>query len=166
MERILVSACLLGRPVRYDGTGRRSDDTLFNQWRDEGRLVPFCPEVGGGLPVPRPPAEIVGGLGGDVLDGRARVLTRDGTDVTPHFVAGARQALERARAYDVRLAILKESSPSCGSLQVFDGTFAGRRIPGEGVTTALLERHGISVFTEDAIEAAAARLAEFEVIHG
>lgn len=165
MERILVSACLLGRPVRYDGTGRRSDDTLFRQWRDEGRLVPFCPEVGGGLPVPRPPAEIVGGLGGDVLDGRARVLTSDGADVTSHFVAGARQALERARAYDVRLAILKESSPSCGSLQIFDGTFAGRRIPGEGVTTALLERHGISVFTEETIEAAAARLAELEVIH-
>lgn len=165
MERILVSACLLGRPVRYDGTGRRSDDTLFRRWQDEGRLVSVCPEVGGGLPVPRPPAEIVGGLGGDVLDGRAHVLTRDGTDVTTHFIAGARQALERARAYDIRLAILKEGSPSCGSLQVFDGTFAGRRIPGEGVTTALLERHGIAVFGENAIEDAAACLAQLEVIH-
>lgn len=162
MERILVSACLLGRPVRYDGTGRRSDDPLFERWREEGRLVPICPEVLGGLPVPRPVAEISGGSGGDVLDGRARVLTRDGADVTPHFVAGARQALEQARAYDVRLAILKESSPSCGSLQVFDGTFAGRKVHGEGVTTALLERHGIAVFAEDAIEAAAARLAELE----
>ena len=165
MERILVSACLLGRPVRYDGTGRRSDDTLFRRWQDEGRLVPFCPEVGGGLPVPRPPAEIVGGLGGDVLDGRARVLTRDGADVTSHFVTGAGLALERACAYDVRVAILKKGSPSCGSLEIFDGTFTGRRIPGEGVTTALLERHGISVFAENAIEAAAARLAELEVIH-
>jgi uncharacterized protein YbbK (DUF523 family) len=162
MERILVSACLLGRPVRYDGTGRRSDDALFRRWREEGRLVPICPEVRGGLPVPRPPAEISGGFGDDVLDGRARVLTRDGTDVTPHFVAGAWQALERARSYDVRLAILKEGSPSCGSRQVFDGTFAGRKVPGEGVTTALLERYGVTVFAEDAIEAAAARLAELE----
>lgn len=162
MERILVSACLLGRPVRYDGTGRRSDDALFARWRDEGRLVPICPEVNGGLPVPRPAAEISGGFGADVLDGRARVLTRDGTDVTRHFVTGAWQALEQARAHRVRIAILKEGSPSCGSLRIFDGTFAGRKVPGEGVTTALLERHGIAVFAEDATEAVAARLAELE----
>jgi uncharacterized protein YbbK (DUF523 family) len=162
MERILVSACLLGRPVRYDGTGRRSDDALFQQWRREGRLVPVCPEVTGGLPVPRPPAEISGGLGGDVLDGRAKVLTRDGTDVTRHFLDGARHALDQARACDAKIAILKESSPSCGSLRVHDGTFTGAKVPGEGVTTALLERHGIAVFAENAIEAAAARLAELE----
>jgi uncharacterized protein YbbK (DUF523 family) len=162
MEQILVSACLLGQPVRYDGTGRRSHDRLFEQWRTEGRLIPFCPEVRGGLPVPRPAAEISGGLGGDVLDGRARVLTRDGSDVTGHFLDGARQALEQARSYGVRMAILKEGSPSCGSLRVHDGTFSGRKIPGGGVTTALLERHGIAVFAEDAIEAAAAHLAELE----
>ena len=162
MERILVSACLLGQPVRYDGTGRRSDDALFALWRDQGRLVPICPEVRGGLPVPRPAAEIRGGYGEDVLAGRARVLTRDGTDVTRHFVAGARQALDQARAHAVRIAILKEGSPSCGSLRVFDGTFGGRKVPGEGVTTALLERHGIAVFAEDALEAAAVRLAELE----
>jgi hypothetical protein len=91
MERILVSACLLGQPVRFDGTGRRSDDALFERWRREGRLVPFCPEVRGGLPVPRPPAEISGGSGADVLDGRAAILTPDGTDVTRHFVLGARR---------------------------------------------------------------------------
>jgi uncharacterized protein YbbK (DUF523 family) len=162
MERILVSACLLGQPVRYDGTGRRSDDALFERWREEGRLVPICPEVRGGLPVPRPAAEISGGSGGDVLDGRARVVTRDGTDVTSQFVAGARQALEQARTYGVRLAILKESSPSCGRLRVFDGSFAGRKVPGEGVTTALLERHGIAVFAEDAAEDAAALLTALE----
>lgn len=162
MERILVSACLLGRPVRYDGTARRSDDALFELWRDQGRLVPVCPEVDGGLPVPRPAAEISGGTGADVLDGRARVLTRDGVDVTGHFLSGARRALEQARSHDVRIAVLKEGSPSCGRLRVFDGTFSGRKIPGEGVTAALLERHGIAVFGEDAIPAAAARLAEFE----
>lgn len=162
MERILVSACLLGQPVRYDGTGRRSDDMLFSLWRDQGRLVPICPEVRGGLPVPRPPAEISGGFGDDVLDGRARVLTSDGTDVTRHFVAGAWHALEQARSHAVRIAILKEGSPSCGSLRVFDGTFSGHKVAGEGVTTALLERHGIAVFAEDAMVAVAVRLAELE----
>jgi uncharacterized protein YbbK (DUF523 family) len=162
MERILVSACLLGQPVRYDGTGRRSDNELFEHWRAEGRLVPFCPEVRGGLPVPRPAAEIAGGYGDDVLDGRATVVTGDGTDVTRFFLVGAWQTLERARSYGVRLAILKDGSPSCGSLRIHDGTFSGEKIPGEGVTTALLERHGIAVFTENAIEEAAARLAELE----
>src|SRR4051794_8172850 len=141
MESILVSACLLGRPVRYDGTGKRSDHRVFERWRAEGRLVPVCPEVHGGLPVPRPPAEIRSGLGGDVLDGRARVVTRGGEDVTAYFLEGARQALEQARANGVRMAILKESSPSCGVGRVYDGTFSGAAVPGEGVTTALLERH-------------------------
>ncbi len=162
MERILVSACLLGRPVRYDGTGRLSDDPLFARWRQEGRLVAFCPEVGGGLPVPRPAAEICGGSGGDVLDGRARVMTRAGDDVTEYFLDGARQALDRARSCGVRVAILKEGSPSCGSLRIHDGSFGGTKVPGSGVTTALLERHGIAVFAEDAVAAAALRLADLE----
>jgi uncharacterized protein YbbK (DUF523 family) len=162
MEPILVSACLLGQPVRFDGTGKASHDALFERWRAEGRLVPFCPEVRGGLPVPRPPAEITGGFGEDVLDGRATVVTRDGIDVTRYFVVGAWQALEQARACDARIAILKEGSPSCGSLRIHDGSFSGRKVPGEGVTTALLERHGIAVFAEDALDAAAATLAELE----
>lgn len=162
MERILVSACLLGQPVRFDGTGKRSDDALFERWRAEGRLVPFCPEVGGGLSVPRPPAEISGGSGDDVLDGRANVITRDAVDVTRNFIVGAWQALEQARACAARIAILKEGSPSCGSLRVCDGSFTGRKIAGEGVTAALLERHGIAVFGEDALDAAACRLAELE----
>ncbi len=162
MERILVSSCLLGHRVRYDGRGKPSGDLLLARWRAEGRLVPFCPEVGGGLPVPRPAAEISGGTGGDVLDGRARVLTGDGADVTAYFVEGARLALARAAEYGARIAILKEASPSCGSGRVHDGTFAGRAVPGEGVTTALLERNGIAVFSEDAVEQAAARLSDLE----
>jgi uncharacterized protein YbbK (DUF523 family) len=163
MERILVSACLLGQPVRFDGTGRRSDDVLFERWRSEGRLVPICPEVRGGLPVPRPPAEISGGSGHDVLDGRAVIVTPDGADVTEHFLEGARQALQRARDHGIRVAVLKEGSPSCGSTRIHDGSFAGRKVPGEGVTAALLERHGIAVFAEDAMAAAAARLAELDL---
>lgn len=162
MERILVSACLLGRRVRYDGTGRRRADPLFERWRADGRLVPVCPEVEGGLPVPRPAAEISGGSGGDVLDGRARVLTRDGADVTAYFLDGARLALDRARACGARIAILKEGSPSCGSGRVHDGTFGGRTVAGEGVTAALLERHGIAVFAEDALDEVAAHLAVLE----
>ncbi|WP_406313032.1 DUF523 domain-containing protein [Streptosporangium sp. NBC_01639] len=163
MEKIMVSACLMGRKVRYDGAAKTSGDALLATWRQEGRLVPFCPEVEGGLPVPRPAAEIEGGAGGAaVLAGTARVLAADGTDVTRAFLSGAWAALATAQSLGIRVAILKEGSPSCGSLTVYDGTFAGLRLPGSGVTTALLERHGISVFGEDRISAAGVRLRELE----
>ncbi|MCA2230145.1 DUF523 domain-containing protein [Nonomuraea aurantiaca] len=163
MQRILVSACLMGRRVRYDGGAKTSVDALLAAWREEGRLVPFCPEVSGGLPVPRPAAEIEGGAGGAaVLSGEARVLASDGSDVTAEFVAGARAALEVARSSGIRVAVLKEGSPSCGALAVYDGTFGGRRVPGQGVTTALLEEHGVRVFTEDQIAEAAVYLRTLE----
>jgi uncharacterized protein YbbK (DUF523 family) len=162
VERILVSACLLGRRVRYDGSAKPVGDEVVGRWRDEGRVVVFCPEVAGGLPVPRPPAEIVGGDGADVLDGVARVLTESGEDVSRHFVRGAQLALDAARAAGVRVALLKESSPSCGSLRVYDGRFAGTRVAGHGVTTALLRRAGVRVFGEERVPEAAACLREFE----
>ncbi|MGQ5676693.1 DUF523 domain-containing protein [Streptomyces sp. ESR1.13] len=162
MERILVSACLLGRPVRYDGGAKPVGDEVVARWRGEGRVVVFCPEVSGGLPVPRAAAEIVGGDGDDVLDGVARVLTEGGEDVSRHFVRGARLALEAARGAGARVALLKESSPSCGSLRVYDGRFAGARVPGHGVTTALLRRAGVRVFSEDQVSEAAACLRALE----
>ncbi|GGM89939.1 hypothetical protein GCM10010106_41780 [Thermopolyspora flexuosa] len=163
MHRILVSACLLGRPVRFDGRAKTSDDELLARWRAEGRLVPFCPEVEGGLPVPRPPAEIEGGAGGTaVLAGEARVLTADGTDVTAAFLAGAHAALKAAQENDIRIAILKEGSPSCGSLRIYDGRFRGVSVSGSGVTTALLESHGITVYGEDRISDAARHLERLE----
>jgi uncharacterized protein YbbK (DUF523 family) len=159
VDRILVSACLLGRPVRFDGRAKTSDDEVLARWREQGRLVPFCPEVEGGLLVPRPPAEIEGGAGGGaVLAGAARILTPQGDDVTEAFLSGARQALALARSSGVRLAILKEGSPSCGSLRIHDGTFSGRTTPGQGVTAALLELNGIRVFGEDRLREAAAYL--------
>jgi uncharacterized protein YbbK (DUF523 family) len=159
MERILVSACLMGRRVRYDGGAKTSADAQLAAWREEGRLVPFCPEVEGGLPIPRPAAEIEGGAGGEaVLEGKARVLAADGSDVTTEFLAGARGALAAARSCGARLAVLKEGSPSCGALSIYDGTFQGHRTPGQGVTTALLERDGIRVFTEDQVADAAGYL--------
>ncbi len=163
VERILVSACLLGGRVRYDGGAKTSEDELLAAWKAEGRLVSFCPEVEGGLPVPRPPAEVEGGAGGPaVLTGAARILTPAGQDVTRHFLAGAQRALDAARSFGVKLAILKEGSPSCGSLRIYDGTFRGRTTPGQGVTTALLELNGIRVFGEDRIPEAAEYLTTLE----
>ncbi|GII05239.1 DUF523 domain-containing protein [Planobispora takensis] len=163
MERILVSACLMGRKVRYDGAAKTSGDALLADWRREGRLVPFCPEVEGGLPVPRPAAEIEAGAGGAaVLAGAARVLAADGSDVTQAFLAGAQSALAVATSFDVKIAILKEGSPSCGSLTIYDGGFRGHRLPGQGVTTALLGLHGIAVFSEDRIAEAGELLREIE----
>ncbi|NDU76996.1 DUF523 domain-containing protein [Actinomadura sp. DSM 109109] len=162
MERILVSSCLAGRPVRYDGAAKPMAGGPFERWRTEGRLVPFCPEVSGGLPVPRPPAEIIGGDGGDVLDGTARILTGSGADVTDAFLRGARLALEAAQRAGARLALLKEGSPSCGGHRIYDGTFTGTPLPGSGVTTALLRRSGIHVFTEDELDALQAVLSDLE----
>ena len=158
MVRVLVSACLLGERVRYDGADARSGSAILGTWLAEGRLVPFCPEVAGGLGVPRPPAEIQGD-GGAVLDGSARITTRDGADMTDAFLRGARRALEAATAAGARVAVLKEGSPSCGSGAIHDGTFSGRRRPGQGVTAALLARHGIRVFSDLQIADAAAYLA-------
>lgn len=152
--KILVSACLLGEPVRYDGSGNEIDSAILADWRRQGCVVAFCPEVAGELGTPRPPAEIVGGTGGDVLAGTARVETKEGEDVTGAFLSGARAALEAAREADADAALLKSGSPSCGSRAIYDGTFSSSKRPGRGVTAALLERHGIRVFREDEIEQA------------
>ncbi len=163
MRKVLVSACLMGRRVRYDGRAKPVGDDTVTGWREEGRLVVHCPEIAGGLPVPRPPAEIEPGAdAADVLAGRARILTPEGADVTDHFVSGARSALATARTHGVVIALLKESSPSCGLHEVYDGTFGGRKVPGEGVTAHLLREHGVAVFNENEVAAAAERLRELE----
>lgn len=108
----------------------------------------ICPELMGELPVPRPAAEIAGGSGADVLAGRARVITATGEDVTAAFVAGAELALDLARENGCAHALLIDRSPSCGSLQIYDGSFSGHRIAGAGVTAALLSAHGIAVYAD------------------
>lgn len=149
MQRVLVSACLLGQPVRYNGTDKKSDDGVLARWLNDGRVVAVCPEVAGGLGVPRPPAEIRDGGGGiAVLEGHSRVIARTGSDVTTEFVRGAEAALAKAREAGVRVAVLKEGSPSCGSSYSYDGSFSGTRVSVPGVTTALLRSHGITVFSE------------------
>jgi uncharacterized protein YbbK (DUF523 family) len=166
MIRVLVSSCLLGEPVRYDGCDAARSHPVLESWQREGRIVGICPEVAGGLDVPRVPAEIAGGDGTDVLDGRARVMNREEEDVTGSFLRGAEAALEAARTYGAGLAILVERSPSCGSHRIYDGTFTGTDREGKGVTAALLERHGIRVFPETALAEAAAHLAELEGAEG
>ena len=159
MQRVLVSACLLGHAVRYNGTDKKADHDVLARWVAEGRVVAVCPEVAGGLAVPRPPAEIEGGAGGAaVLAGGARVVALTGQDVTTAFVHGAEAALARALADGIRVSVLKEGSPSCGSSYSYDGTFSGTRVPVPGVTAALLRRHGVQVFSEHELEAADAAL--------
>ncbi len=161
MEKILVSRCLLGHRVRYDG-GASGPVDLLEQWIEEGRVVPLCPEVAGGLPTPRAAAEIPGGQGGQVLDGIAAVITTDGEDVSAQFLEGARQALELVQKHGIRVAVLKANSPSCGNLLTYDGTFSGVKVSGEGVTAALLKRHGVRVFSELELAEAAVTLAALD----
>jgi uncharacterized protein YbbK (DUF523 family) len=148
MHKILVSRCLLGHAVRYDG-GSHGPYDLLARWQDQGRVVALCPEVAGGLPTPRPAAEIRGGQGAAVLDGEVPVLTADGVDVSAAFLAGAQTALRLVQQHRIRIAVLKARSPSCGNLQNYDGTFSGTRVPGEGVTAAALRRAGVQVFSEE-----------------
>lgn len=139
---ILVSACLLGLPCRYDG--RSVPCPALVKAAEKGvRLVPFCPEIYGGLPTPRVPAERQGG----------RVVTRDGRDVTAEYRRGAEEALRLCRLFGCAAAILKEKSPSCGGGRIYDGTFTGALVEGDGVTAALLRANGIRVVGETRAEA-------------
>ena len=154
MEKILISGCLLGLDVRYDNKIQPVENNILLEWQQEGRLVVVCPEVEGGLLVPRPPAEIVEGSGEDVLNGTAGILNERGEDVTAAFIRGAQISLDLVKRFSVRVAILKEKSPSCGSTSIYDGSFSRKRIPGQGVTVALLRKNGVAVFSEKNIGAA------------
>jgi uncharacterized protein YbbK (DUF523 family) len=154
MSKVLVSACLMGDMVRYDGTANTLCDTILDNWKQEGWIVSVCPEVVGGLSVPRIPAEIIGGQAQDVLAGRARIMNRAGEDVTAAFIKGAQQTLELALNQHVACVVLTENSPSCGSSSVYNGHFDGTRIPGMGITTCLLRQHGIKVFSQYQLEQA------------
>lgn len=154
MKKILISACLIGHPVRYDGGEKTWPDLILESWAAEGRLVPVCPEVEGGLAVPRPPAEILGGVGIGVWRGEASVVTQAGHDVTPNFLKGAEYCLKLAREEGCVLGIFTEKSPSCGSELSYDGTFSGVLRNGGGVTTALFENAGIRVFSQHRVREA------------
>lgn len=140
-QTLVLSACLAGRRCAYDGGAANQEVRVAGS--DEVVLV--CPEVLGGLSTPRPRAEIVGGDGFDVLDGKARVVTHTGQDVTEAYLAGAEESLRLALRSGASEAVLQDFSPSCGCRQINDGSFHKRRVRGVGVTTALLLRNGFSV---------------------
>ncbi len=140
MENILVSACLLGIGCRYDGAHKANENIM--KLREKYNLIPFCPEIYGGLPTPRVPSERIG----------ERVMMRDGTDVTAQYGRGASEAYELCKIYGIKRAILKEKSPSCGKGRIYDGTFSGRLTERDGVTAELLLKHGIAVFTENELD--------------
>lgn len=144
---VLVSACLLGIKCRYDG-GSKSSSALL-ELAAKGEVLPVCPEQLGGLPTPRIPCEICIGTGAEVLDGECRVFTSLREDVTDHLVKGAYETLKLAKACGVNRAILKSKSPSCGCGKIYDGSFSGSLIVGNGVTAELLLRNGIEVTTEN-----------------
>ncbi len=148
---MIVSACLAGCECRFDGSAD-TEDTLARLVAD-GRAVTVCPEEEGGLATPRPPAEIVGGDGHDVLAGRARVVTVAGDDVTDAYLEGARNALAAARAVGARTAVLKARSPSCGKGVIYDGSFTRTTREGDGVTVALLKQKGIEVVSDEEFRA-------------
>ncbi len=145
-QRYFISACLLGQKVRYDGK-----DCLVSQLVEallDKNYVSLCPEVSAGLPTPRPAAEIRHGSGTDVLLGHAQVFSSDGHQISDVFIQGAYKALALAQANHVTHAVLKANSPSCGSDGIYDGSFTGQKIAGEGITAALFRQHGIHVVTE------------------
>lgn len=137
---ILVSACLLGVCCRYDGKSVPNERVIA--LKDDFTLIPVCPEIFGGLPTPRPPAERTGNL----------VVTLEGNDVTDRYLRGAREVLRLAGVFECRIAVLKERSPACGCGKVYDGTFSKTLTDGDGVTAQLLKTRGIDVFGESQID--------------
>ena len=139
MENILVSACLLGIGCRYDGKHKANHEVI--RLAEKYNLIPVCPEIYGGLPTPRIPSERIGD----------KVMMKDGRDVTDNYKRGALEALELCRIYNIRTAILKERSPSCGKGEIYDGTFTGALTERDGVTAELLCANGIRVLGETEI---------------
>ena len=140
MEKILISACLVGDNVKYNGGNNKSP--LIEKLLEKYELIPFCPEVEGGLKSPRSPSERKGG----------RVINMDGEDVTSAFERGAELALNICLFLKIKKVILKERSPSCGSKEIYDGSFSHKVIPGMGVTAEYLKEKGIEVYNENDID--------------
>ena len=137
---ILVSACLLGVACRYDGKSKPDEDVI--KLTEKHNLIPFCPEITGGLPTPRHPSEIVGD----------KVVNNKGEDVTMQYEKGAKEALRIAKLFNCKYAILKEKSPSCGKGKIHNGKFDGGYIEGDGITTRLLKENDIIVLGESEIK--------------
>ena len=137
----MISACLLGVNCKYDGGNNRLPDETIGKLVSQYELIPVCPECYGGLTTPRTPSERLGD----------RVVSKTGVDVTAQFNKGAEAALYLARLFNVKTAILKANSPSCGIGTIYDGTFTGTLTGGDGVTAELLKAHGIKIMNENAL---------------
>ncbi|MBG9444582.1 DUF523 domain-containing protein [Cytobacillus firmus] len=144
---ILVSSCLAGLKVRYNGT--HSLNNGIAKLVEENKAITICPELLGGFSTPREPAEIIGGNGEDVLNGKAKVIEKSGKDVTELYIKGAYATLNKAKEINATVIVLKEHSPSCGSSMIYNGEFIGKKLEGMGVTSALLKRNGLKVISEE-----------------
>lgn len=144
---ILVSSCLAGQKVRYNST--HSLNNGIAKLVEENKAITICPELLGGFSTPREPAEIIGGNGEDVLDGKAKVIEKSGKDVTDLYIKGAYATLNKAKEINATIVVLKEYSPSCGSSMIYNGEFIGKKLEGMGVTSALLKRNGLKVISEE-----------------
>ncbi|MBW9056503.1 DUF523 domain-containing protein [Rhizobium mesosinicum] len=153
VSKILVSACLMGHAVRYDGGAKPLAHPAIERWMQEGLVVTICPEMSAGMPVPRPPAEIGDATDGeDVLAGTGRVVELTGGDVTEEFLRAAENAVRLATDNGCRYALLIDGSPSCGSGFIYDGSFSGSLRAGNGVTAAALKQAGLEVFSDREID--------------
>lgn len=144
LDKILMSSCLLGEVVRYNSERIPLQHPLLTLWHQQKRIIAICPEVSGGLSVPREPAE--------QQPNSDRIITISGVDVSTQFNFGAKQALKLCKHHNIKFAVLKESSPSCGSTFVYDGSFSNNKVLGLGVTSNLLIQEGIKVFSENNLE--------------
>lgn len=142
MENLLISACLLGVECKYSGGSNALPEETIEKLRTRYRLIPVCPETAGGLPTPRGPSERLG----------ERVVSCRGADVTAQFKKGAEAALTLARRYGCTTALMKEHSPSCGSGLIYDGSFSGKLVKGDGCAAELLKAAGVSVVGENVTE--------------
>ena len=142
LDKILVSKCLLGENVKYNGGNNFADSEIIKKWQRLGMVIPICPECDGGLPTPRPASEIRGD----------RVINRENCDVTEYFEQGALEAVQKAVQYGAKYALMKQSSPSCGSKTIYDGTFSGTKKSGMGIAARKLSEQGVLIFDENQIE--------------
>jgi uncharacterized protein YbbK (DUF523 family) len=171
VEKILISGCFLGQKVRYDGNANSLSDKVIQQWKNQNRLISICPEVSGGLSTPRAAAEIQISIISEHLYTELQpafiktIFTKEGVDVSDAFYRGAQIALRLCQKYEIRFALMKESSPSCGSRLIYDGSFTNNKVLGEGITIALLREHGIEVFSENNITSLVDRLQKIQVEH-
>lgn len=162
INKILVSACLMGFKIRYNGSEKAQMAEKLERWQQQQRLVIYCPELAAGLPTPRPPAEIVYADGKEVMLEQARIMDNTGVDVTRHYQLAAWMALHCAQESGCTAALLTDGSPTCGSQFIYDGSFSAQRKSGMGVAASLLTDHGIKVFSDQQLTVLVAWIEERE----